>query len=72
MSVTAPQTMEPQKYLTMDQVLEEIHSRGLKSVDQETVEYHLHRTRKMPKPAKYVKRERYWTADQIESFIAAL
>jgi len=59
------------RFFTMDDVLAQIRAVGI-SIDEETVEYHMYRTRKMPSPAKKVKRERYWTVDQIESFIAEL
>lgn len=59
------------RFFTMSEVLAQIRAVGI-SIDEETVEYHMYRTRKMPSPAKKVKRERYWTIDQIESFIAEL
>jgi hypothetical protein len=62
---------ETKRYFTMDDVLARIRAVGI-DIDEETVGYHLYRTRKMPKPVKKVKRERYWTADQIERFIAEL
>lgn len=68
----AETTIQPQKrYFTMADVLARVNAAGI-AIDEETVDYHLYRTRKMPKPVKKVKRERYWTADQIESFIAEL
>lgn len=64
--------VNPEKrYFTMADVLARVEAAGI-VIDAETVDYHLYRTRKMPKPVKKVKRERYWTADQIESFIAEL
>ncbi|SDE22904.1 hypothetical protein SAMN04488581_3621 [Mycolicibacterium neoaurum] len=65
------ETAEIKRFFTMDEVLAHIRAVGI-AIDEETVEYHLYRTRKMPAPAKKVKRERYWTAEQIESFIAEL
>lgn len=62
---------EMKRFFTMDEVLAQIRAVGI-AIDEETVEYHMYRTRKMPAPAKKVKRERYWTSDQIESFIAEL
>lgn len=59
------------RYFTMDDVLAQIRAVGIE-IDVPTVNHHLYRTRKMPKPVKRVKRERYWTAEQIESFIAEL
>ena len=60
-----------QRFFSMNEVLQRIGDLGI-AIDEETIEYHLYKTRKMPKPSKKVKRERYWTAEQIEQFVSEL
>ncbi|MDA2890995.1 DNA-binding protein [Mycolicibacterium sp. BiH015] len=55
----------------MDEVVNRIAALGIE-IDVDTIEYHMYATRKMPRPAKKVKRERYWTLEQIDQFVAAL
>ncbi|KMO67108.1 hypothetical protein [Mycolicibacterium chlorophenolicum] len=71
MTIDVAETIPPQRFFKMDEVLSRIAATGI-DIDSDTIDYHLYTTRKMPKPAKKVKRERYWTADQIDSFIEKL
>lgn len=75
-SVVSTETIEsmskPQKrFFTMKDVLAQVESNGI-AIDENTFDYHLYNTRKMPKPTKKVQRERYWTQEQIDQFIEAL
>lgn len=71
MSVDLTEITLPQRFFKMDEVVSRIAALGIE-IDEDTIEYHMYATRKMPKPAKKVKRERYWTLEQIAQFVAAL
>lgn len=66
-----PMMSADKRYFKMSDVLAAVNAAGI-DIDEETVDYHLYRTRKMPKPVKKVKRERYWATEQIQSFITEL
>lgn len=69
---TVETATRPQKrFFTMKDVLAQVESTGI-TIDENTFDYHLYTTRKMPKAAKKVQRERYWTQAQIDQFIEAL
>jgi hypothetical protein len=71
MSLEVAEVVPPQRFFRMSEVLARISALGIE-IDEDTIDYHLYSTRKMPKPAKKVKRERYWTLEQIDQFVAAL
>ncbi|VEG57089.1 Uncharacterised protein [Mycolicibacterium aurum] len=71
MSIDLAEITPPQRFFKMNEVLSRIAAMGIE-IDEDTIEYHMYSTRKMPKPAKKVKRERYWTLEQIDKFVAAL